>query len=828
MRYCRLFAILIPLSGIAQNPQVPFSATLVRHDVVARYSKACPTLNSSQTATSLTSGQSQFFLQDTFYCDAVSFTGPNDTTVQPPRPSFGAATFRFSRAAIKGLRRATDNFISLDSTTPLEIVASFTGTANIAGPATREHNAWTDVKVENLPTGVTCPTGTKTGSVAAGGSGSLDMSATVTCSLAALLTLPLATGSPLPNEFDATVVTTIVVDNGHVGQRCCSQRGGKVELSIRSTFTFKMDVGDPPGQTSTAANRIKPVLPEQQGGFVSARDGVSQFLTSSQYTTSLVEEGTGLDTGCRFGNDGDLRVTVPVRRYVGETEGDGKLKDWRRLVANGVLAEYAVLTVAAYDVDDGVAATTDRRPELDQIFINGERLMRRSDENTPVRLRGFNNQWSVTRFLVPVSMLRFPAAPREVLGPAAANNELRIVIDVDNTSRNQWCTEVDWVSLSVAAMAPVVLVHSWGAGSGTWSKPFPPGENGKSVTAELEEQGVPYLAASLGSASAEKNAFGLKLDVIRAAVANGSSQVHIVGHGKGAIDARAMISRDGGKVSVPGVTRDVQILSLFALGSPSLGIPYSEAVQASKGILARLATDARDTASAAGQSVRRLIPDQVAAVLFWTGPEAINQWANWFTVKVDETREQATQAILAQINEDVKLFSHYWLGSDTAPRGDNLLSPAGMADFNDKHPKPAGVEYFSIAGVTDQNASVTVDNYDEISGFFSRIDWLLFETDIGPEALQIKAGDIMYQTIGRDSVAGFVNWTRQNSGEPVTEASPTFRPNDLVTTAESAHCASPCGFVNLGDFPLHHEGLKSPLVIRRVLDTIRTRFPLPR
>jgi len=832
-RLAASFPTVIPilaLGSLLPAQTVPYKGTLVRHDVTLRITRACPSTQVTiENATFNDPARSQYFIFNPYSCSAVEFSGPLDISGERPHASHGAVSFKLPSMAVKSRFKLNDSFVTIDPTTRLDVEASFTGTATIESPGVREHNFWTDIKITELPDGVSCPVAAVEKSIKANQTGSVDMAASTKCAVGGLRIVRVIGASTPPAEFEASVVFNFTIDSGHIGVRCCSEQGGKADVTVRSIFLFKPDVGDLPGQKSDGVPKIKPVVPESDPqGFRTTSASASPYLSFGAYTTSLVEEGRGLDTGCRFGSDGDLMIQVPVRRYVGETESDGRLKDWRSLVDRGVVAEYAVLSIAAYDVDHAAALSPDRKPETDSVYVNGERLMKRTEPNQAVQLKGFNNQWSVTRFLVPVRMLKFPTAPRSLLGPAAAANEIRISVDVDNTAHDQWCTEVDWVTLSVAAMAPIILVHGMGDDSSTWRVAAPPQGIGRSPASELERQSIPYDLADVSSyGSAERNAFQLREQVVATTTRFGANSVHIVGHGKGATDARAMISRHNGRVRLFNLeSTEVQILSLFAVGTPSKGTVRYDIPQFGRQLASRLGS----TAYAPIRALDSLGQEALTGVLHLVGVGSTIEGVLNGVNEVGNKAENLVKDLFGRLHEDVQNYVFYAFVSDTtAPKGSALMSVQGMAAFNAKTPKPPGVLYYSIGGTTDQNGNRTVDLLTEVDGFFLESPFGFQSLTL--DAARIAAADFLYQVLGKYSQVAVVDRKFLGVAEYadfVASTSSSFLDNDLLTTVESVHCASPCGFVPLATLPRNHYALKSPQTMDIVLETIRRDFPLPR
>jgi hypothetical protein len=120
----------------------------------------------------------------------------------------------------------------------------------LSGSANETHNFYVDLAVTGgLAPGETCNGGTtsrdepRTGLVS-----TFDMSANVRCSFPKLTIL---TGSQVMvngalQEFRAQVLTRVILDTGHEGNRCCSQRGGKYDVTFTTVYKFTARPPAPP------------------------------------------------------------------------------------------------------------------------------------------------------------------------------------------------------------------------------------------------------------------------------------------------------------------------------------------------------------------------------------------------------------------------------------------------------------------------------------------------------------------------------------------------------------------------------------------------------
>lgn len=234
-----------------------------------------------------------------------------------------------------------------------------------------------------------------------------------------------------------------------------------------------------------------------------------------------------LGSTCAFETGSPIRINLKIPRYVGETTADGRLKDPAGAVAAGVIAPDATLEIPIWDIDNSVPPHWPFRPEVNIAYINGNRLG---------ILTGSDSQWSRNTFTVPLNHLRFPVQP----GGEPGNNLITIDIDSANGDPN-WCTAVEWVSLTLKSMAPIVLVHGNNSDPGFFDR--------QGCTAGLRQAKVPYIlgpqlptAPTLGQGG---NGEALAAALHAIASRQTSSGVHVLAHSKGGLDSRAAIQSLG-------------------------------------------------------------------------------------------------------------------------------------------------------------------------------------------------------------------------------------------------------------------------------------------
>jgi pimeloyl-ACP methyl ester carboxylesterase len=343
-------------------------------------------------------------------------------------------------------------------------------------------------------------------------------------------------------------------------------------------------------------------------------------------------------------------------------------------------------------------------------------------------------------------------------------NQVSISIDQDNYNggyTQPWCVAVSWASLSFDAMDPLMLIHGTNAQSTTWELDA----GGGSPVTILKGMEIPFehRIDLVPNGSADENARLLRNALRTNATRFGVERLHLITHSKGTTDARRMLTLYGEAL----LNYPLRFLSLYSIGAPSQGTSLSDIAMAA-GYFPH-ANVVFDTV------LQNAVVDSVAA--------------NWASI----------------------------VGLAPSDPARALQTILGMNAFNLANPKPPNAgRMYSIAGDADNNGNGKIDNFDEARLFF------------GPEIVQwaqVMLANDMYQALGR---VLFVSLRQVGLSEWNIAAAPmrpALVPNDMVSTAESVHCAH-CGFVRLADFNLNHSRLKSRVVLDRILQQIRQDYPL--
>ena len=344
----------------------------------------------------------------------------------------------------------------------------------------------------------------------------------------------------------------------------------------------------------------------------------------------IVDEDSGLDTDCTYRADGPLVVHLPITRYVGEVNGDGTLRDPESMIAAGLISAKAHLRMPVYDVDIDASSRPDLPPEFDYVLFNGTKIEQ--------VLTGSNNTWKPNDLQVPIELVKFPPPGANGSPPPPADNVIEISIDEKGGGARNWCTALDWVALSIKAVAPVVLVHGVDSRPSAWSP---------DVTDALDEANVPYALANLtpnGSIAANGRQLAGQLSDI--ATSFGVKSCHLIAHSKGGLDALEYLNHHYNP-------DEMRVLSLTTLSTPFRG-----------SILADISVAARTKVhpGSADYDVHQVI----AGTAFGASPPAI-----------DDLTVAARGNTVPRVPPDVAFLSY----AGNADNGDRILSSGEAAGY---------------------------------------------------------------------------------------------------------------------------------------------------
>ena len=309
-----------------------------------------------------------------------------------------------------------------------------------------------------------------------------------------------------------------------------------------------------------------------------------------------------------FRHNGDIVINVPIRRYVGPTDGNGYLQNVDALIEKGVVGETVNIYMPAYDVDEGRYPVFDcdgdyvydqLYDEVNEVYFNGEKLG---------KFRGQNQRWFQQTFTIPVSKLKFPSNKGGV-----GSNEVRVKIDVANSdvvlSSGQvgcvvWATEVDWVGIQFKTASPIVLVHgirSDGDALSNLKDGFEAAHLLADNSIKLNDRPAPSefpvgCGNELYNQSIAYNVEQLKTKIPAIAKEFGTTSVNLVTHSKGGLDSRGFLSATRGenaiKVQVGTMSGQPVMHKLKTNSLITLNTPHKGSVLATYGVEARQMTDA--------------------------------------------------------------------------------------------------------------------------------------------------------------------------------------------------------------------------------------------
>lgn len=269
-------------------------------------------------------------------------------------------------------------------------------------------------------------------------------------------------------------------------------------------------------------------------------------------TRFIVDDASGLDTGCTFRGGGPLIFDIEVTRFVGLVNSNGTLQDPAALIANGIVSPTATLKMPAFDVDFDAVLPSPFDPERDRVLFNGVDLG---------FLTGLNNTWIPNTFVIPIKHVKFPAEN----STTSAKNTITIEIDVANEDigRQLWCTAIDWAELSFQAVRPVLLAHGILSEEDTWSPIWTQGLSNQNIPHETIQLGIAGIALS----SIQENSAKIANKVASMRSQFGVDKINIVGHSKGGLDSRDYIHTHN------------DIEQLIMIATPNAGSPVADFVQ---------------------------------------------------------------------------------------------------------------------------------------------------------------------------------------------------------------------------------------------------------
>jgi hypothetical protein len=493
----------------------------------------------------------------------------------------------------------------------------------------------------------------------------------------------------------------------------------------------------------------------------------ARFITTS---------GAGLKGACEKRSKGPLQISFDISRVVGEVNSSGFLTQPAEMVRHGVIARDAVLRVAAFS-----RRLQGASPHQDHILVNGLEL-----NSSGANLTGPHNEWEIAKFNVPMDVLKFPARqPGQPVQPA--RNVLTVEIDSANQGKGEdWCTAIDWVELSFNALYPVIMVHGNGQGDDDQGGKFWEGGvldtadkprlqmGGASIAEVFRSQLIPF-DNSISMRTDTTRAHGTILGTVIPRIAGefGVKHVHLLAHSKGGLDSRDFIART--------IPKNFAVLSISTLSTPhqgSAGPDYQiDSVDAD------LAYSDDSTRTYIGTQSP---PNKGTSSLRVAATRAFNQQnvpllPKQFTVD-GETTPVAYRCISADMNVD-----------DSA----NLLTGNPTISFDETYGLPGQ------GGLPDAIWSTVLQTAYRITGYV--IETYAEELLLPETANGILTGNVVPVKIVKEVL------------------SPTFRPNDIAVTRESA-CVGP--FVEIAHIKANHSTVATAQSAELVLNELRKIQPM--
>ncbi len=486
--------------------------------------------------------------------------------------------------------------------------------------------------------------------------------------------------------------------------------------------------GDSGGTPTPPRSPVVPGMPDE-----------TRFVVTSPTTT------------CRFASSGPLDVSLSVDRYVGKADISGQLFDAGTLVSNHLLSATAMVTIAAWDVDPA---------ETDYVTFNGHLLG---------KLAGSDNQWSISRFSIPIQDVNFASNTNGSLDTGF--NTVEITIDPSGGGK-QWCTSIDWAQLEFNAIAPILLVHGIAAHNETWGSGSP---SSPGVQEYLDGIGVPYEAVDVDPrGSLENNGVEVSAGVERLAQDFGTRRCHIVAHSKGGNDSRAFL----GKYYNP---TDVKVLSLYTLSTPIQGSILSDITSQASLAGAMASTD---------PSIDTLVAINSLVTLDW--------WITLPMLPCCEALESLRPISMKYFNAATPFPStvkFYNFGADADSDGDHSTPPTPQ-DCAPVVPDTSTLWSISLPKIESQLCSA------------------LYETLANVATVSVGTVEAADPSTGASIAVPSID---------VATTTKSFQENDLAVTVTNAQHPSA---VFLGQLVANHSTIKSATTMQGILSRIAADYPV--
>jgi hypothetical protein len=268
------------------------------------------------------------------------------------------------------------------------------------------------------------------------------------------------------------------------------------------------------------------------------------------------------------------RYIGPTHENTGDIKKDGTLQNIESLITNGVIGRQARITIVFRQYPtSGAPSDCGTTKRVEKITLNGRDL---ATTGNSARLKANDDgTWTKVAFLVPVEWVKFPKEPgmwntqTQTASPAVSPRGNSITITF--ARGDCVCTQIDWASLEIRAMSPVILVHGIGGGPTT----FTSFEMAQSLEdAKLIADRSVHQLPSHQTIEEDGNNLRTRVPLI-ARDLYGADLYHLVCHSKGGLDSRRFLESTNG-VGSP----ELSPVSLITMGTPHMGSPVADFVYA--------------------------------------------------------------------------------------------------------------------------------------------------------------------------------------------------------------------------------------------------------
>ena len=261
----------------------------------------------------------------------------------------------------------------------------------------------------------------------------------------------------------------------------------------------------------------------------------------------IVDRGATLDTHCRFRNEGQIEIEIPITRVVGEVDNNGKLIHAQKLIKSGLLSSTASLEIPIYDVD--------LPKEIDEVWFNGVHL---GD------LMGGDGIWELNRFAIPIEQVKFPQR-NDTGAPQPAINTITIQIDTISTEPT-WCTSVDWAALSFKTMSPIILIQDSDLDENFFNR--------YGFTKVLQQKHLLFdNSINMAVNTIKNNGMTLNSSLPQLIESFGVDSIHLIVHSQSGLDAREYLANYQHQHH-----ENFTVLSYTSLGTPHNGSVLADVV----------------------------------------------------------------------------------------------------------------------------------------------------------------------------------------------------------------------------------------------------------